>query len=101
MPTPQLVGSPGRATLGLNALRAQGVEVVGRLAGIRDGKALFSGSLRNVCALADLKMNRLLDAIDAWIARNPPAGEAGAAERYAATEVGASPRLQIALGGDE
>ena len=33
----------------------QGVEVVGRLAGIRDGKAQFSGSLRNVCALADLE----------------------------------------------
>ena len=38
-----------------------GVKLRGRLAGIGDGKAQFSGSLRNQCALADLKMNRLLD----------------------------------------
>ncbi len=28
--------------------------------------ASFSGSLRNVCNLADLKLNRLLDTIDEW-----------------------------------
>ena len=28
--------------------------------------ASFSGSLRNVCTLADLKLNRLLDTIDHW-----------------------------------
>lgn len=100
VPSPQLVGTPERATLDLNALRGQGVEVVGRLAGIRDGKAQFSGSLRNVCALADLKMNRLLDSIDEWAARNPPAGVVGPAERYAPTEVGASPRLSLTLGRD-
>ena len=33
---------------------------------IRDGTAQFSGSLPNVCALADLKLDRLLDTIDAW-----------------------------------
>ena len=100
VPSPQLVGTPERATLDLNALRGQGVEVVGRLAGICDGKAQFSGSLRNVCALADLKMNRLLDSIDEWAARNPPAGVVGPAERYAPTEVGASPRLSLTLGRD-
>jgi len=98
VPSPQLAGSPERATLDLNALRAEGVEVVGRLAGIRDGKAQFSGSLRNVCALADLKMNRLLDAIDEWIDGHAMAGEAGPAERYAPTDVGASPRLGLVLG---
>ncbi len=100
VPSPQLAGSPGRSTLDINSLRAQGVEMVGRLAGVRDGKALFSGSLRNVCALADLKMNRLLDAIDQWIDAESPAGETGAAQRYAPTDVGASPRLQLALGKD-
>jgi putative flavoprotein involved in K+ transport len=100
VPSPQLAGTPERATLDLNALRAQGVEVVGRLAGIRDGKAQFSGSLRNVCALADLKMNRLLDAIDEWIERHAMSGEVGPAERYAATDVGASPRLGLVLGED-
>jgi putative flavoprotein involved in K+ transport len=97
VPSPQLAGTPERSTLDLNALRAEGVELVGRLAAIRDGKALFSGSLRNVCALADLKMNRLLDAVDEWIAGQGLAGELGAAERFAPTEVAASPRLGMTL----
>ena len=100
VPSPQLAGTPQRATLDLNALRAEGVETVGRLAGVRDGRALFSGSLRNVCALADLKMNRLLDAIDEWIAQQGLSGEVAAPERYAATEVGASPRLRLSFGDD-
>jgi putative flavoprotein involved in K+ transport len=98
VPSPQLAGTPERATLDLNALRAEGVEIVGRLAGIRDGKAQFSGSLRNVCALADLKMNRLLDAIDEWIASHAPPGDVGPIERFAPTEVDASPRLGLTLG---
>ena len=100
VPSPQLAGSAERSTLDLNTLQAEGVELVGRLAAIRDGKALFSGSLRNVCALADLKMNRLLDAVDEWIAGHAVAGEVGAAERFATTDVGASPRLAIALGDE-
>ncbi|HEX5418678.1 MAG TPA: NAD(P)/FAD-dependent oxidoreductase, partial [Gammaproteobacteria bacterium] len=71
LPSPQLVGSPERATLDLNALSAAGVELVGRLAAVRDGRALFSGGLRNMFALADLKMNRLLDTFDEW-ARGMP-----------------------------
>ncbi|HEY6512439.1 MAG TPA: FAD-dependent oxidoreductase [Burkholderiaceae bacterium] len=98
VPSPQLAGTPERATLDLNVLRAEGVEIVGRLVGVRGGKAQFSGSLRNVCALADLKMNRLLDAIDQWIERQGLAGEVGPAERYAPTDVGASPRLGLTLG---
>src|SRR6185437_10764775 len=61
LPSPQLVGTPERTTLDLNALSAMGVDLVGRLATVRDGRALFSGGLRNVCSLADLKMQRLLD----------------------------------------
>ena len=63
MPSPQLVGTPA-TTLDLNALTGRGVEIVGRVAGIRDGRALFSGSLRNHCAMADLKQQRLLASID-------------------------------------
>ncbi len=100
VPSPQLAGFPGRVSIDLNALRAQGVELVGRLAGIRDSKALFSGSLRNVCSLADLKMNRLLDSIDQWADCHLAAGEVGDAERYAPTDVGVSPRLQLTLGDD-
>ncbi|HJW11514.1 MAG TPA: FAD-dependent oxidoreductase [Albitalea sp.] len=100
VPSPQLAGTPERATLDLNALRAQGVDIVGRLAGIRDGKAQFSGSLRNVCALADLKMNRLLDSIDDWAQRSGLGHDAGPEERYAPTDVGASPRLGLTLAQD-
>lgn len=98
VPSPQLVGTPERATLDLNALQAQGIEIVGRLAGIRDGKALFSGSLRNVCALADLKMNRLLDAFDEWANEHGIATEVAPVERYAPTHVGSSPQLACDLG---
>src|SRR6185503_4721546 len=66
LPSPQLVGTPDRTTLDLNALNAIGVELVGRLAGVRDGRALFSGGLRNMFSLADLKMERLLDTFDEW-----------------------------------
>jgi putative flavoprotein involved in K+ transport len=33
---------------------------------VRDGRALFSGGLRNVFSLADVKMNRLTDTFDKW-----------------------------------
>jgi putative flavoprotein involved in K+ transport len=97
VPSPQLVGTPERATLDLNALRAQGVEIVGRLAGVRDSQAQFSGSLRNVCALADLKMNRLLDAIDVWSTEHGTDGEVAAPHRFEPTQVEASPPLGIDL----
>ena len=48
LPSPQLVGTPDRTTLHLNALSAMGVELVGRLAGVREGRALFSGG----CAIS-------------------------------------------------
>ena len=67
VPSLQLAGRPDRSTLDLNALSGIGVKLVGRLAGIaEDGKAQFAGSLRNMCALSDLKMGRLLNLIDEW-----------------------------------
>ena len=45
---------------------AAGVELVGRLVGRPRRPALFSGGLRNQFALADLKMERLLDTFDDW-----------------------------------
>jgi putative flavoprotein involved in K+ transport len=66
LPSMQLVGTLYRRTLDLNALTDMGVKLVGRLVGMKDGKAQFAGSLRNMCTLADLKMNRLLDTIDVW-----------------------------------
>ena len=101
LPSPQLVGTPERTTLDLNALTAMGVELVGRRAAVRDGRALFSGGLRNVCSLADLKMERLLDVFDEWArtdGRNP---EVAAPERFAPTEVPRSPRLELDLRSGE
>jgi len=63
LPSLQLVG--GSHTLDLNALQEYGVRLVGRFAGVRDDVAQFSGALANVCVLADLKLGRLLDSIDA------------------------------------
>jgi putative flavoprotein involved in K+ transport len=85
--SPQLVGTPERRTLDLNALTDAGVQLRGRLGAIRDGVAMFSGGLRNHCALADQKLGRLLDDIDAWIADHGQVAEVGAVERYEPTRV--------------
>jgi putative flavoprotein involved in K+ transport len=100
LPSMQLVGSPARKTVDLNSLRRIGVRTVGRLAGIRDDVAQFSGSLANVSALADLKLGRLLDTIDTWAAKagldgvDPP-------ERFAATDVPVPPKLALDLRSGE
>jgi putative flavoprotein involved in K+ transport len=100
LPSPQLVGTPERTTLDLNALTAMDVQLVGRLAAVRDGQALFSGGLRHLCALADLKMNRLLDTFDAW-ARGVRDLEAGPPERFEPTRAPDSPRLGLDLTSGE
>jgi putative flavoprotein involved in K+ transport len=97
LPSFQLVGSPSRATIDLNSLQAAGVQIVGRLAGINDGVAQFSGSLCNVCTLADLKLTRLLDTIDEWATRHGLDGETEAPERPQPTQLEASPPLLLDL----
>lgn len=101
LPSPQLVGTPERMTLDLNALQEMGVELVARLAVVRDGRALFSGGLRNLFALADLKMNRLLDTFDEWASSNPQHVDVGGPERFEPTRVPASSRLQVDLRSGE
>ena len=99
LPSLQLVGTPERVTVDLNSLRRAGVELVGRLVGLRDGQAQFSGSLANFCALADLKMNRLLASIDDWVNANGFAERFSAPERYETTDVGPQNRLSLDLIG--
>ncbi|AQZ61813.1 pyridine nucleotide-disulfide oxidoreductase [[Actinomadura] parvosata subsp. kistnae] len=99
LPSPQLAGTPERATLDLNALTAMGVELVGRWAAVRDGWALFSGGLRNVFSLADLKMERLLDTFDAWARTHGV--DPGPAERLPPTRVPERARLRLDLRGGE
>ena len=101
LPSPQLVGSPQRVTLDLNALGAIGVELVGRLAMIRDGVALFSGGLRNMFALADLKLERLLDTFDDWAREQRRDDEFAPTERLEPTRVPSSSRWQIDLRSGE
>ena len=101
LPSPQLVGSPGRTTLDLNTLSAMGVELVGRLSAVRDGRALFSGGLRHLFSLADLKLERLLDAFDDWARNNPASADAAASERFEPTRAPQSSRLQIDLRSGE
>jgi putative flavoprotein involved in K+ transport len=91
LPSPQLAGG---AEVDLNTLTAAGVELVGRLATVRDGWALFSGGLRNVCSLADLKADRMLAGFDEW---------AGLTDRITLepTRVPDRPRLRLDLGSGE
>jgi len=99
VPSLQLAGTPDRSTLDLNALTALGVKLVGRLAGITDdGKAQFAGSLRNMCALSDLKMGRLLDLIDDWARANGLDGKVEPPCRLPPTRVEGSPPLGMDFG---
>jgi putative flavoprotein involved in K+ transport len=86
LPSMQLIGSPDKATVDLNSLSQLGVQLVGRLVGIGDGIAQFSGSLPNMVVLADLKLERLLDTIDAW-ATATGLDTDGPPRRFAATAV--------------
>jgi putative flavoprotein involved in K+ transport len=98
VPSLQLAGTPDRSTLDINALTEIGVKLVGRLGGISEcGKAQFSGSLRNMCALSDLKMGRLLDRIDEWAQKNGLVDAAGPPHRLPPTRVEPAPPLAMDL----
>ena len=98
VPSLQLAGTPDRSTLDLNCLTDIGVRLVGRLAGItEDGKAQFAGSLRNMCALSDLKMRRLLDLIDEWARANGLDDTVEPPDRLPPTRVEEAPPLGMDL----
>lgn len=97
LPSPQLIGTPQRHSIDLNSLTDRGVKIVGRLGRIDDGQAQFAGSLANVCSMADLKMNRLLQAFDDWASascleiNDPP-------RRFDPTRIPSTPSLGLDLG---
>jgi putative flavoprotein involved in K+ transport len=97
VPSLQLAGSTDRRTVDLNRLTGLGVRVVGRLAGVVDGRAQLSGSLRNQCELSDLKMLRLLDRIDAWATEHGLDGDVDPPHRFEPTRVPDSPPVGIDL----
>ena len=97
MPSMQLTGTDERVACDLNALTGKGVKLVGRLAGISDGQAQFSGSLRNKCELADLKLGRLLDTFDEWAITDRVDDSLPPPHRFEQTVVDRVPRLGLDL----
>ena len=101
VPSMQLAGTPERATFDLNALTNAGVKLVGRLAGMSGSQAQFSGSLRNKCELADLKLGRLLDTIDEWASASGLDDSVPPPHRFPPTVVSDSPPLGLDLASGE
>lgn len=97
LPSMQLIGTPTRDTISLNSLQALGVEIVGRSMSARGDQIQLSGSLANVCQLADLKMNRLLRTLDEWLEQTGAAGIDADAYSLAATKVPETPCLSLDL----
>ena len=95
LPSPQLVGAGVPVDLG--ALVGSGVRLAGRLMRIDDDVARFSGSLRNVCELADLKMDRFLRRADAWAASSGHDEHLPPPEQLPRTPVPNRPTLDLDL----
>lgn len=96
LPSPQLIGTADHRSIDLTTLHDLGIQIVGRLGSIRDGTAQFSGGLTNTCRLADLKMNRLLDRLDAW-ADNIGLDDVDTPHRFQPTQLVPAPLLEIDL----
>jgi putative flavoprotein involved in K+ transport len=102
LPSPQLTGTPGITFTDLNALAAHGVRIVGRLGAITtDGVAQFSGSLANICTLADLKMNRFLNRADEWATTSGLDDQLPPPHRFEPTRVDPHSPLELDLTSGE
>ena len=93
LPSPQLVGSSDLPILDLNHIKDAGAKITGRFMRVWNGQAQFSGSLGNVCSLADLKMQRLLKLIDETADQDG----APAAETFSPTRIDDEPLLSLDL----
>ncbi|MFT5139129.1 MAG: putative flavoprotein involved in K+ transport [Lysobacterales bacterium] len=101
LPSPQLIGNSDHQIHDLNRMSDLGIRLFGRLMAVNNGQAQFSGSLKNVCALSDLKMNRLLNTIDEWAEQSPDASHFEPPERFDRTQVEDSPALNLNLEKDD
>lgn len=97
LPSMQLIGSPTGESIDLNSLQAEGVNIVGRAMDLHGSTMRFSGSLPNVCQLADLKMNRLLSSIDEWIAFTGAQAAPKSGDRPEPTRLPSTPSLELNL----
>jgi putative flavoprotein involved in K+ transport len=95
-----LIGSAERRSIDLNSLRESGVRIVGRLGRINGCVAQFSGGLANVGALADLKLNRLLNTLDGAAIRLGFDGDVGAPERFEPTVLDRTSVSELDLAAD-
>ena len=91
LPSLQLIGSPERRSLDLNALVSSGVAVVGKFLRVAAGRAQFSGALDHLVANADLKLTRLLERIDDFAAASGLDAMMPASTRPEPTVVGSVP----------
>ncbi len=96
VPSLQLVGDANLPFLDLNLLQDRGATVTGRLVGLQNGVAQFSGSLANHCVLSDLKMRRLLGSFDVWAEAQGLEG-LPAAQNHGPTVVPTHPPLLLDL----
>jgi len=78
--SPQLLGAPDRRTLDLGALRDLGVRLVGRVSDVRDGRVLLARDLRRNVAASEVRLERLLRRIDAYVERSGQSGVVPAPE---------------------
>ena len=102
LPSAQLAGSDDHRNSDLNSLAEEGVQIVGRLAGVSGSKLQFSGGLANVTRLADLKLNRLLDRVDEWVSGRPElALQIAPPSRPVPTRLQGPPRLDMDLASGE
>ncbi|MGH3229160.1 MAG: flavin-containing monooxygenase [Streptosporangiaceae bacterium] len=101
LPSPQLTGIPQGVTTDLNSLTALGVRLVGRIGRVVDGIAQFSGALANICALADLKMNRFLTRADQWAVTSGLDDDLPPPHRFAPTRVDPCTLLELDLTSGE
>lgn len=97
LPSMQLIGTPERESIDLNILQAEGVRVTGRVMDAAGSKVRFSGALANICTLADLKMSRLLNTVDDWIAERGFSDCGPQEDRPVSTTLPAEPMLQADL----
>ena len=87
----QLIGSPQRRDLDLQALLCAGVRPVGKLMRVSSTIMQFSGGVGHLVANADLKMHRLLERIDDHVDQHDLGDVVGPPARPGRTHLGHVP----------
>lgn len=96
LPSPQLTGSNLLPIFDLTHLSKKGVKLVGKLSGVSHGNYQFSGALKNMCKLADLKLNRLLDKLDSIADIDNRTNNLSKVERFSNTQLLHTEKLSLA-----